>query len=174
MKRKYHGHSKTRTYRIWCGMKTRCTNPNTEAFKDYGARGIFVCPAWLDDFTRFYADMGEAPASATLERQDNSRGYEPSNCRWATRTEQGRNKRTNRLLTINGESLPLSVWAQRSGIAIGTIHRRLKQGWPEPDAVFVPVVTQRRGVPKGARIYHPLKPSEVLAAMQYGRGMTSV
>ena len=73
-------------------MRNRCTNPNNTNYKNYGGRGIKVCERW-DDFTVFIADMGERPEGKTLDRIDNDGNYEPSNVRWATRSEQQKNKR---------------------------------------------------------------------------------
>ena len=92
-----HGHhprrsGATSTYVRWASMKQRCLNPKNPAFKNYGGRGITVCERWLD-FSSFLADMGEAPEGLTLDRISNDGGYEPGNCRWATRSEQGRNQR---------------------------------------------------------------------------------
>ena len=93
-----HGH-KTRadkaspTYRSWKSMKWRCANTAPKDWKHYGARGIAVCPRWASSFEAFLADMGERPAGKTLDRIDNDKGYEPGNCRWATASEQRRNRR---------------------------------------------------------------------------------
>jgi hypothetical protein len=73
-------------------MKSRCQNPNHERFKDWGGRGIAVCEHW-QKFENFLADMGERPEGTTIERIDNSKGYEPGNCKWATSEEQTANKR---------------------------------------------------------------------------------
>jgi len=129
-------------------MKARCGNPNADAYHDYGARGITVCDAWMD-FGAFHADMGEPPPGSTLERRDNALGYSPENCVWASRTEQGRNKRNNRLLTIGGETLPMSAWAERYGVKIGTIHRRLKTGWSPMAAVLTPPLVMKTGGKRG-------------------------
>lgn len=78
-------------------MKERCTNRNHGEYERYGGRGIEVCMRWLS-FGNFLADMGERPAGTTLDRFPNNDGnYEPGNCRWATPTEQARNRRTTRL-----------------------------------------------------------------------------
>jgi hypothetical protein len=81
-------------YRIWRAMIARCRNPNTKDFKNYGGRGIKVCPEWLTSYPDFLAHVGRRPdPKLTLDRIDNDGDYEPGNVRWATRTEQVRNAR---------------------------------------------------------------------------------
>lgn len=90
-----HGHTVggfSPTYYSWASMLTRCTNPNSSGWKNYGARGITVCDRWRS-FDNFLADMGDRPVGLTLDRKDNDGNYEPANCRWATPVEQARNKR---------------------------------------------------------------------------------
>lgn len=89
----HQGSRKSPTYGSWMAMKQRCNNPKQRAYKNYGGRGIAVCPAWLHSFENFLVDMGERPAGMTLDRIDPDGNYEPGNCRWATDSMQRRNKR---------------------------------------------------------------------------------
>lgn len=102
--REHHGMFNTPVYRAWAHMITRCYNKKTRDYKNYGGRGIEVCGKWRDSFTSFYNDMGDKPSNEhSLDRINNEGNYEPSNCRWATRSMQNRNqrpkKRTNGLPT---------------------------------------------------------------------------
>lgn len=147
-----HGAHNTPAYGVWSSMRARCNNPNNPAYDDYGARGITVCDTW-SKFSAFLADMGHPPPGMTLERRGNDLGYSKENCVWASRTEQGRNKRNNVLITIDGETHALSVWAERLGLKYGTIHRRLIMGWSPEDAVKTPLITKRKGIPRGVKLH---------------------
>lgn len=102
MNRQTHGKRKTPEYRIWQGMVTRTTNPNSNFYHRYGGRGIVMCDEWRNSFEKFYEHMGARPAGDgfvySIDRIDNDRGYEPGNCRWATPVQQARN--TSRTMTF--------------------------------------------------------------------------
>lgn len=138
-----HGKSYTREHRIWRGMLDRCSNPRNSRYDKYGGRGITVCERWVNDFSAFLADMGEAPnRMMEIDRIDNERGYEPRNCRWATRKQQNLNKRNNRRLSFSGLTMTVTEWAERIGIARRTIHQRLRRGWPVARALSDPLGTR--------------------------------
>lgn len=90
-----HGMSTSREWRSWRSMRMRCLDPNNPNYPEYGGRGITICTEW-DTFAQFYADMGPRPEGHTLDRADNSRGYSPDNCRWATSIVQNNNRRPAR------------------------------------------------------------------------------
>jgi hypothetical protein len=135
-----HGHSPSSggfssTYTTWSSMVSRCTNPNEPAYARYGGRGISVCPEWLD-FANFLKDMGEKPRGRySIDRIDFNRGYEKSNCRWATDKEQARNKSSNRLITFNGETKCVGEWSEVTGIHPMTIIYRLNKGASPEEAL---------------------------------------
>jgi hypothetical protein len=135
-----HGLCRSPEYGIWNAMRQRCENPNNKSFPRYGAKGITVCQRWTESFESFLADMGPRPSpSHSLDRVDGTRGYEPSNVRWATMTEQNRNRKDNRILTHNGESHSLAEWSERTGISDSAIRTRLRKGWTVDDALTIPV-----------------------------------
>lgn len=121
-----HGMTETRVYRIWQAMLTRCRNKNTVNYENYGGRGISVCERWLS-FENFLSDMGEPETGQSIDRIDNDGNYEPNNCRWATREMQSKNKRSNRVLTLNGDSKTLSEWAKQLGIDQASLRERLEK-----------------------------------------------
>ena len=88
-----HGLYGSPSYRSWRAMIIRCTDESHKQFKDYGGRGITICPEWLASFESFVSDLGIRPSSTTLDRINTNGNYEPGNCKWSTPTEQNRNKR---------------------------------------------------------------------------------
>jgi hypothetical protein len=147
----------TPEHTAWAAMKQRCGYQGATSYPNYGGRGIRVAPEWVNDFAAFLAHVGKKPSPAhTLDRIDPCRDYEPGNVRWATRLEQGRNTRTNHLVTHAGETMSISAWAERTGINDGTIWTRLVTlGWPPAKALTAPVRSRPkrfRRLPDGGRI----------------------
>jgi hypothetical protein len=128
-----HGYAigkKSAEYRAWQRMKGRCSDKSNNRYEYYGGRGIKVCDEWLK-FENFIADMGDRPSSDhSLDRINVDGNYEPNNCRWATRNEQANNKRSNHLITYEGQTLNITKWSLLTGINRATLHLRLKKGWP--------------------------------------------
>jgi hypothetical protein len=138
-----HGHAshdnRTPTYKTWCKMRRRCFDPHNKDFKHYGERGITVCDSW-GQFKTFLNDMGERLPHMTLDRIDNNGNYEKNNCRWATRKEQNRNTRSNRIITYNGRDQPMVAWAEEYGIASSTLRTRIVDAkWSIKKALTTPV-----------------------------------
>jgi len=141
MGRKTHGLTRTREYYIWVTMKARCFNPKATMYYAYGAVGITVCKRWADSFLHFLQDMGKSPTMGhSLDRYPNQRGnYEPGNVRWATRSEQSRNRYTNVILEMDGVSAPLVEWSELFSIKRETIRQRINKGMTLKEALFTPV-----------------------------------
>lgn len=137
-----HGRCETRVYRIWNSMRQRCGNPKNPAYKSYGGRGIYVCTEWRA-FPAFYADMGDPPQNHTLDRIDNSLGYSKANCHWATRKQQGNNRRTNTFLTYRGKKQTFAQWAEESGLGKYCLRSRLNAGWSIDKAISTPKAMRR-------------------------------
>jgi hypothetical protein len=117
-----------RLYRVWDGMKERCSNPNHVGFKDYGGRGIKVCEQWLN-FSNFLSDMMPSYKSGLqIERMDNNGDYTPSNCTWATRKQECRNRRSNHMISFNGKIQCISAWAEELNICQYKISRIIRSG----------------------------------------------
>lgn len=129
----------TMEYHAWSGMIARCENANNPAYEDYGGRGISVCQRWRESFEAFLKDMGPRPSGKhTLDRfPSNDGNYEPGNTRWATRIQQNRNRRSNRLITIDGVTRCVVEWSECPGAASHVnIRARKRMGWPDREAVF--------------------------------------
>lgn len=141
-----HGHSKTRTYHIWCAMKQRCYTESSVGYSNYGGRGITVCDRWRDCFENFLADMGECPSDKhSIDRIDTNGNYEPSNCRWATAKVQGNNTRRNVRIDYMGNMKTIAEVATIVGIPYRTIYYRIfSYGWTPERAYSTPVDTKHR------------------------------
>ena len=134
-----HGDTGTKLYREWCGIKRRCYNQNHHSYKDYGARGITMCDEWKDDYLAFKAwaetqsnyeeFLNSKKSELSIDRMDNDKGYFPDNCRFATAKEQANNRRSNKLITHNGETLTVSQWADKAGLSQQAFNVRYNAGW---------------------------------------------
>lgn len=121
-----HGGSDTLLYGIWANMKARCTKEYSDDYHRYGGRGITVCEEW-QDFAQFreWAEVSGYRQGLTIDRRDNDRGYEPSNCHWTDRTAQNRNRRDNKRYAFRGENLMISEIAERTGVSRSMIYLRV-------------------------------------------------
>lgn len=144
LRSKTHGMRNSPEYGAWCGLRGRCHNKQHFAYHRYGGRGITVCKRWLgrNGFANFYKDMGPKPSRKyTIERIDNDGDYEPENCRWATLTEQQRNRSNNRRLTYKGKTKTITEWAEELGFKISTIQSRLNlYGWSVKKALSTSII----------------------------------
>lgn len=152
-----HGHTHTKFYQVWNGMKKRCSP--VAGHKNYNGRGIKVCERW-QSYENFYADMHQTYTHGlTIERINNDGDYEPSNCKWATRKEQARNRRQNRMITIQGRTLCLEDWCIEYGMLPMTVSARISNGMNPLEALTKP---RKQGIkiPK-EKPYHESKEFEL-------------
>jgi hypothetical protein len=146
----------TKEYRAWRRMLFSCYNENAKEYDNYGGRGIKVCDRWLDPangFTDFLSCVGRAPSPKhSIDRIDVNGHYEPKNVRWATSTEQGRNRRNNRLLTAFGETKTLSEFSAQFNVCSVAVAWRLDRGWSVEDALTKPMQKKTPGIPGLAKM----------------------
>lgn len=121
------GGKMSRLRSIWHSMKNRCYDTTHPYYKYYGEKGITICSEWLLDFSNFkqWAESNGYADNLTIDRIDNSKGYFPSNCRWATMKEQQNNRTSNHLITYKGETKTMKQWAESLGIPYRTVKNRI-------------------------------------------------
>lgn len=142
-----HGLTHTRLHSIWNGMKQRCFSKNNDYYYNYGGRGITMCDEWKNDFKAFYnwSIKNGYSDNLTIDRIDNDGNYEPSNCRWITRTEQMRNTRRSRKFSYKGEMKTASELSEICGIPSVIIYHRIAiLNWNIEDAMSKPVKKYKR------------------------------
>lgn len=123
-------------------MLNRCYNKNSDDYHNYGGRGISVCKRWKANFQNFKDDMGDPPTSKhTLERKNVDGNYTPSNVCWALPIDQANNRRNNRIVSYNGETLTLTQAVEKygNGLSLQCVHYRLKHGMTLEEALERPV-----------------------------------
>lgn len=121
-----HGMVDTSEYDAWTNIKGRCYNKKNPKYKDYGERGITVSNEWRESFETFYYDMGPRPSTEhSIDRIENNESYSKENCRWATREEQGNNKRNNLLHDFDGQLMTLSRWCRELKLSYHTVYQRI-------------------------------------------------
>lgn len=139
-----HGMRNTRLYQTWCGMRRRSFDKNDKSYPDYGGRGIVICDEWDGNFKAFYdwsMENGYAD-ELTIDRIDNSKGYGPSNCRWATSIMQANNRSTSVFVEMHGEKRTVMEWCRLLNVNYGTAMTRRRRGlqgaelFAEPIGVF--------------------------------------
>lgn len=136
---KRHGGYGTPEYAVWNSMIQRCTNPKSTKYKSYGAAGISVCELWAKSFKSFIEDMGSRPSSGhSIDRIDNSKGYHPGNCRWATTAQQADNRSVTLFYTYRGETMPLRRWCDRLSVSYMKMWKLLRRdGLPFDEALNI-------------------------------------
>jgi hypothetical protein len=145
-----HGLYKHKIYKIWDAIKQRCGNKKTIHYKDYGGRGISMCSEWSNNFIDFYNYVTSLPGydenligirfnQLTIDRISNNIGYEKGNLRWATRSEQSRNNRSNIFIDYKGERMCLTDWADKIKISPNTLYSRIySSNWGIEKALTTP------------------------------------
>lgn len=146
-----HGHTTWRgkqspEYQSWTGAKKRCYNKNCKAYHRYGALGIVMSDAWKDDFLAFVTDMGPKPSNEhSLDRIDNAGPYSKENCRWATRSQQNRNRSSVFFVEYQGQKMPLIDVCEIIGAPYNRVLSRMKRcGWSFEAAISKPKLRLRR------------------------------
>jgi hypothetical protein len=150
---KIHGLRKSPVYKSWEAMRERCGNASHVAYRRYGGRGIKVCARLARSVVDLVAVIGDRPNGMTVDRFPDKDGHYScgdceqcrrngwaKNIRWATKTEQGRNRRDNQTLTHNGKTLTVNEWAQLVGLKPMTIRGRLARGWSHEKSLTTPLM----------------------------------
>lgn len=130
-----HGMCSTPTYKSWNAAIQRCCNKNDPSYPRYGGRGVRMHEAWRHDFNAFLSDMGERPDGKTLDRIDVNGNYEPGNCRWATASEQARNRSSGLFVEFAGKRTRVIDLCEQHGYDYRRVVQRLKRGWSIEESI---------------------------------------
>ena len=130
-------------YKVWCGIKQRCFNPNSNRYKNYGGRGISICDEWKNSFETFckWALKNGYKEGLSIDRIDHEKNYKPSNCRWTDEITQQNNRTNNTLYEYEGETHTLTEWSRIKGIKPKTFCTRWRRGYRGQD-LMKPTMTK--------------------------------
>lgn len=151
------GRKMTSEYGTWLAMRQRCKNLKNAQFRNYGGRGIKVCPRWDRDFANFLADMGRRPSPThSLDRINNNGHYEPKNCRWATPHQQQVNTRKRRVYEIDGKrgTILEHHLRLRTKVKLTTVLTRIYSGWDAERALKTPKISPIEAARRGGKASH--------------------
>lgn len=149
-KKTRHGGKGTPEYIAWKNLRARCGNPKKPVYRYYGGRGIKCCERW-NDFANFLADVGHRPtADCSIDRINADGHYEPSNCRWATKTEQANNRCNSHRLDHNGRTHTIAEWGELLDLSAGMLYTRIRAGWPVELALTLPPGSWPKNIPRTA------------------------
>ena len=131
-----HGQLRSSEYKSWESMRGRCGRLSYAGYEKYGGQGIRVCEQW-NSFQQFLKDMGPKPTpSHTIDRKDNSLGYFPENCRWASKAEQVRNRGVTTHVHYKGLTKPLAEWCELLGLDYSRVRQRIQKANWSPEKAF--------------------------------------
>lgn len=141
------GGKKTPEYNSWQAMYARCYNSKHQNYHRYQQLGITICDEWKNSFVNFIKDMGLKPSPThTLDRIDNTKGYYKENCRWATPTEQARNKRDTHFVEYNGETKSIAEWGDVLGVNFRVLYRRIIHLKWDVEKAFTTPINQKNKI----------------------------
>lgn len=137
LKKEQEKHGNTRLARIWLDMIARCYNEKSTSYKNYGAKGITVCESWKNDFEIFksWAEKSGYTNNLTIDRIDNTKGYEPINCRWATPKQQANNRKNNLILSYKDEAHTAAEWADILNVNVKRIYEKKSRGLSDTEVL---------------------------------------
>lgn len=138
-----HGMARSKTYKSWAAMMSRCRNPKDPGWHLYGGRGITVCKSWWI-FENFLLDMGERLPGTSIDRIDPNGNYDPNNCRWASSKAQSQNRRNTHFVELNGQKMCVTEWERKLGMKREVMGSRLRRGWTLEKAFSCPVQQRSR------------------------------
>ena len=145
-----HRESKSRLYKIWSNMKSRCLTESTTEYKNYGGRGICICDEWVNSYISFkeWALNNGYDSNLTIERIDVNGDYCPENCKWITKPQQANNTTKSRFITYNGETHTMAEWAKILGIPYSALNYRINNSKMSIEDAFTRPITSNKFLTK--------------------------